>query len=180
MASFDPDQDEPEGTDAELSAPTSAEVDEPIEIIFGEVDVDELVAEVTTRIESSYEHSGPLPSQHWLRDVEQLRPGATDLILQEYEEQQRHRRSMEVEVLDFDRRSLQAFTNYQLLQLGIAGLLATLLAAAGLALILLDKPITGFILLIGEIGALVLAFYGRQASDDPAGDGAEQPDEDPA
>jgi hypothetical protein len=111
-----------------------------------------------------YSHSGPLPGIPWFEAVERLAPGSTEKIVDDFTEQRKHQRALQDEALRIDAKNLDAFSAYQHLRLVIVGLLAGFIAIAGVALILLDKEMYGLVLLVGEIAAMVLAFFGRRQS----------------
>jgi hypothetical protein len=93
-----------------------------------------------------------------------LPPGSAEKIIDDFTEQQKHQRKMQREALQIDAENLAAFSGYQHLRLVIVGLLAGFIAIAGVALILLDKEVYGLVLLVGEIAAMILAFFGRRQS----------------
>jgi hypothetical protein len=163
--------DEPEGNDlGELEArfPDSVGEVEP-----GQLEgLPESEAEFVAAFES---HSGPLPNRQWFEAVERIHPGATAMIIKDYTDERAHQRQMQMEALRVDEGSLGAFARYQLVRLGIVGALAALFALSGFALIVFDKPIYGFVLLVGEIAAVALAFFGRRrdADDGTEGEGLE-------
>jgi uncharacterized membrane protein len=103
-------------------------------------------------------HSGPLPDQDWFAGVEAIHPGAAEVILRDFAEERQHQRHMQERAFGLDREVFSEFSHYQKTRLWIAGGLALFLAAGGLALILLDKAVYGFILLIGEITTLAGVF----------------------
>jgi len=109
---------------------------------------------------SQYEHSGPLPDEHWFQAVEPLHPGATEMLLTDYRDQREHAREMEKRSSDLDDKNLSGFIRYQMTRLWIAGGLATLLAVAGIVLIAVGLPIVGLIFLVAEIAGLVAVFFG--------------------
>jgi hypothetical protein len=111
-----------------------------------------------------YSHSGPLPGVPWFETVERLAPGSTEKIIDDFTEQRKHQRELQREALRIDAKNLDAFSGYQHLRLVIVGLLAGFIAVAGVVLILLDKEVYGLVLLVGEIAAMVLAFFGRRRS----------------
>jgi uncharacterized membrane protein len=111
-------------------------------------------------------HSGPLPSQEWLASVEALHPGSTGIILKDFADERQHQRAMQVKAMDLDSRVVKDFTRYQIQRLWIAGALALFLATAGIALILLDKEIYGFVLLIAEVTGLLSVFLLNREHDD--------------
>jgi hypothetical protein len=130
-------------------------------------------AELVAAFES---HSGPLPNRHWFEAIERLHPGATEMIVKDYTDEREHQRQMQKEALRVDEGSLAAFSDYQLLRLKIVGTLAAFFALSGLALIVFDKPIYGFVLLVAEIGGVVLAFFGRRRKLDDGVENAESID----
>jgi hypothetical protein len=97
-------------------------------------------------------------------------------MLKDYRVQREHERDMEVRSFELDTESFRAFARYQTLQLVAVAVIAVLIASGGIVLAAAGKPVAGLAVLVGEIAALVLAFYGRQArgsdneeprSDDP-------------
>lgn len=111
-------------------------------------------------------HSGPLPSKEWLAEVEALHPGSTEIILKDFADERQHQRFMQMKAMDLDSRVVQDFTRYQMQRLWMAGALALFLATAGIALILLDKEIYGFVLLIAEVAGLLGVFFANRDSDE--------------
>lgn len=103
-------------------------------------------------------HSGPLPDQEWFAGLEAIHPGATEIILRDFTEERQHQRRMQERAFGLDTEVFSEFSRYQKTRLWIAGGLALFLAAGGLALILLDKAVYGFILLIAEITSLAAVF----------------------
>ncbi len=103
-------------------------------------------------------HSGPLPDQEWFARLEAIHPGATEIILRDFTEERQHQRRMQERAFGLDSQVFEEFSRYQKMRLWIAGGLALFLAVGGLALILLDKEVYGFILLIAEITGLVGVF----------------------
>ncbi len=65
---------------------------------------------------------------------------------------------MQERAFKLDTEVFSEFSSYQKTRLWIAGGLALFLAAGGLALILLDKAVYGFVLLIAEIAGLAGVF----------------------
>jgi len=103
-------------------------------------------------------HSGPLPDQEWFAGLEAIHPGATEFILRDFAEDRQHQRRMQERAFRLDTEVFSEFSSYQKTRLWIAGGLALFLAAGGLALILLDKAVYGFVLLIAEIAGLAGVF----------------------
>jgi len=81
---------------------------------------------------------------------------------------------MQERAFGLDKEVFSEFSSYQKTRLWIAGGLAFFFAAGGLALILLDKAVIGFILLTIEITALVGVFLVGKAL---AGDDLDDLDE---
>jgi hypothetical protein len=111
-------------------------------------------------------HIGPLPDQDWLSAVEAIHPGATAIILRDYTEEHQHQRRVEEREIGLDAESFSAFNRYQRSRLWVAGGIAVFLASGGLALMLLDKAIYGFVLLIAEITSLAAVFLVLEAMAD--------------
>lgn len=103
-------------------------------------------------------HSGPLPDQDWFAGMEAIHPGATEIILRDFTEERQHQRRMQERAFGLDTQVFSEFSRYQKARLWIAGGLALFIAAGGLALVLLDKAVYGFILLIAEIASLAAVF----------------------
>lgn len=100
-------------------------------------------------------HSGPLPSQEWLSAAEEIHPGATEIILRDFREERRHQREMQRKGIELDAAVVRDLGRYQHRRLLVAAALTFFLTACGLALILLDKALYGFVLLIAEITTLI-------------------------
>jgi hypothetical protein len=111
---------------------------------------------------AQYEHTGPLPDQHWFKAVEQLHPGATGKLLDDFVSDREHARTMESEKVALDRRNLDGFVTYQLRQQRWVGVIATLIVAGSIALILAGFPVAGLALIIAELASLVAVFFGRK------------------
>lgn len=103
-------------------------------------------------------HSGPLPDQEWFARLEAIHPGATEIVLRDFTEERQHQRRMQEKAFGLDSDVFSEFSRYQKTQLLVAGGLVLFLAAGGLSLILLDKAVYGFVLLIAEITGLVAVF----------------------
>jgi hypothetical protein len=154
---------------------------EPVEEVTGEVAPDTPRGSSTRPrfVVTTYQHSGPLPDQAWFRELERLHHGSTELILEDYRDQRAHEREMEKESLALDRESFKAFSRYQTLQLALAGSVALLLAIGGIVLVATGHSLVGLTILVGEIAALVLAFFGRSRAQKPVPD-EQADDEEPA
>lgn len=73
---------------------------------------------------------------------------------------------MQERAFGLDKEVFSEFSSYQKTRLWIAGGLALFLATGGLALILLDKAVYGFVLLTAEIASLAAVFLVGRAIDD--------------
>ncbi len=103
-------------------------------------------------------YSGPIPSANELRKYEEVVPGAADRILKMAEEQSRHRRKMESEMLQ---ASIRAERIGQIL--GFMIFLTALLA--GIVLMGLGKDAIGLITSLGSLAAIIgLFIYSRNTS----------------
>lgn len=112
---------------------------------------------------SQLEAPGSLPSKEWLARMEQLRPGATEIILRDFTEERRHQREMQRRAIELDAAVVRDQSRYQNRRLLIAGILALVLIGAGFVMVLLNKTVYGFALLVAEISTLVAAFLARRA-----------------
>lgn len=116
-------------------------------------------AQIITSISS---HEGPLPSKDWFEGVEALAPGATDLILRDYEKERAHQREIQKEAIQVDKQALSDFSRYQTLRLAVVGVIAIIFAAGGVACVLAGKSIAGLAILATELAGLVYAFFERR------------------
>lgn len=100
--------------------------------------------------------SGPLPPPAVLEKYNQILPGAAERILQMTEEQSRHRRSLESQVIASDIRRADRGLQFGLV-IGISGLTAAVVIG------IVGQPWAGGLLGIGTIASLVGTFvYGSQ------------------
>lgn len=109
---------------------------------------------VLRAFQASY-FEGPMPPPAILRGYEDVLAGSADRIISMAEKQQAHRMDMERAVIESD---------IQMERLGlVAGFVLALTVAVGsMGLIYTGNEITGLVVLIGEVVALVGAFYGVQ------------------
>lgn len=122
-------------------------------------------------------HSGPLPSQEWFAGLEAIHPGATEIVLRDFTEERKHQRRMQEKAFGLDREVFLDFSSYQKSRLRLAGMLALFIAAGGLALVLLDRAVYGFVLLIAEITGLMGVFLVGKALADEDGSDLDDVDE---
>jgi hypothetical protein len=141
-----------------------SDLDQPVESLDPQVGLE--ISSETEFVAAAFEaHSGPMPSQRWLEAAEKLHPGATKIILDDFQAERVHQRDIQTKSLQLDQENLREFSGYQRLRLIIVGGLAGFLAVAGVALIASGKPVSGFVLLAGEIAAIVAAFFGSRRLD---------------
>jgi len=94
---------------------------------------------------------GPLPRPATLKEYEDILSGSADRIITMAEKQQQHRMEMEHAVIHSD-------IVMERLGLATGFILAVILAIGGIWLVSEGKELTGLIVLVGEIAALVGAF----------------------
>lgn len=107
-----------------------------------------------------------MPDRDWFAGLEAIHPGSTEIILRDFTEERQHQRRMQERAFGLDKEVFSEFSSYQKTRLWIAGGLALFLATGGLALILLDKAVYGFVLLTAEIASLAAVFLVGRAIDD--------------
>lgn len=118
--------------------------------------------EVIASIQASFSHEGPLPAYQWFRGVEDLAPGSTAKIIDDFTKEREHQRLMQKEAVEIDRESLTAFSKFQMRRIHLAAFIAVVFYAGGFVLILDDKSTQGLFLLIFWTAVLVLAaLYGK-------------------
>lgn len=96
-------------------------------------------------------HSGPIPDPATLRQYEEIHAGAAGRILGMAEKQSSHRQAIELKRVNADGRA-------EFLGQIMAFLLAAGAMYCGYNLLLQNKPIAGFTLLLGPLAGLVLLF----------------------
>jgi uncharacterized membrane protein len=109
-------------------------------------------------------HSSPLPSQEWFAQLEQVHPGTAEMILRDFTEERRHQREIQRKAMELDAAIVRDCSRYQRHRLWLAGGLAFFVLFCGLTLILLDKALYGFTLLVGEIAVLAGVFLTQRLS----------------
>ena len=96
-------------------------------------------------------YSGPLPHPDILRQYEDVVPGSAALIIKQFEEQSRHRRSMEAKVISSGTFS-QRIGTVTAAVIGIGGV------AGGLWLAQDGKGVDGLATLFGTLASLIAVF----------------------
>jgi uncharacterized membrane protein len=107
----------------------------------------------------------PFPSEAWLLTAEELHPGTTAALVNDFVHERKHARAMDRRSARLDERSFDKFTSYQSAQLSWAGSIAGLVASGGIALAFTDHSTAGLAVLLGEITALVGVFLSSRSRD---------------
>jgi hypothetical protein len=118
---------------------------------------------VEVQRDAALERQGPPSDQEWLARIEQLHPGATEIVLRDFIEERQHQREMQRLAIELDATVIRDLSRHQTRRLWMASALGFFLVASGLAMILLDKAIYGFVLLVAEISTLIAVFLTRRA-----------------
>lgn len=100
-------------------------------------------------------YSGPIPPPQYFEGYERVLPGSANRILVMAEKQQDHRMTLEKKVVESD-------IWMERLGLILGFVLAVIISISGVILLMNDKPIEGFVLLIGEAVAIVGTFVYAQ------------------
>jgi hypothetical protein len=142
---------------AELDPPTSEAVDG--EVVLGQDGAD---APMVRAVRMLSEHQGPLPSEQWLTTVEQLEPGTTRRLVDDFVAGREHERTIQARAVEIDRENFNRFAQYQTLQLVAAWSTVIIIAAGGITLIATGHAIGGLVALVTELAILAGVFVGRQ------------------
>lgn len=108
------------------------------------------------------QHRGPMPSEQWLTAVEELEPGTTRRLVDDFIAERKHQREMQSEALGIDRENLASFAHQQHRQLTAAWSIVALIALGGILLIALGYSVVGLIALVSELAVLAGVFLIRQ------------------
>lgn len=111
------------------------------------------------------EHEGPLPSEKWLATVEQLEPGTTRRLVDDFVVGREHERAIQARAVEIDRENFNRFARYQNLQLAAAWSTVVIIAGGGITLIATGYPISGLVALVAELAVLAGVFVGRQKAE---------------
>ena len=105
------------------------------------------------------ERKSVLPPPNELERYEALQPGITDRLLSSYEKQQEHRMELEKEVISTGvKQSLRGQV--------FAFILGAITIAGGLFLIIKDKNVQGYTLIVGSAATLAGVFvYGKRRNE---------------
>ena len=107
--------------------------------------------ETQIQIAHSVSVSGPLPHPEFFQAYERTLPGAADRILTMAEKQQEHRHSQQSVRLNLD-GTLERRGQWMGFLVAVSGIIG------GVTLIMLDKPVEGFVTLVGALGSIVGLF----------------------
>ncbi|WP_163652023.1 DUF2335 domain-containing protein [Listeria sp. PSOL-1] len=111
-------------------------------------------------------YSGPLPPADQIKKYEEAMPGAADRIFKMAENQATHRQTMETEKMSLTKDLNQRLVKNEIKNNSrglLFGFIITLVFAfGGFLLILLDKPVSGFVSLIVTVASLAGAFIYRK------------------
>lgn len=147
---------EPVARDAESSLETDGEV------VDGHVADDATDAKMVRAVRMLSEHRGPLPSEQWLTTVEQLEPGTTRRLVDDFVAGREHERTIQTRAVEIDRENFNRFARYQTYQLVAAWSTVVIIAAGGITLIATGHAIGGLVALVTELAILAGVFVGRQ------------------
>jgi uncharacterized membrane protein len=111
-------------------------------------------------------HASPLPSHEWFAQLEQIHPGTAAMILRDFTEERDHQRDIQRRAIDLDAAIVRDYGRYQRHRLWLAACLAFFVLFCGLGLILLNKALYGFTLLVGEIAVLAGVFLTQRLLSD--------------
>jgi uncharacterized membrane protein len=145
---------------AELDPSTSEAVDS--EVVDGHAVQDGADASMVRAVRMLSEHQGPLPSEQWLTTVEQLEPGTTRRLVDDFVAGREHERTIQARAVEIDRENFNRFARYQTLQLVAAWSTVVIIAAGGITLIATGHAIGGLVALVTELAILAGVFVGRQ------------------
>lgn len=110
---------------------------------------------------SKYE--GPLPPPSYLREYNEIFPGAAEIILGMAQKEQEHRHIADIEEINRDRAEVEHEAKLNFLGVRSARLISVLFILASTFLIYTGNPITGSILGAGTLISLVSTFiYGTR------------------
>jgi uncharacterized membrane protein len=100
---------------------------------------------ITFTTERTEFYSAPLPHPRIMREFEDICPGSADRIITQFEEQGRHRRSQESNVItsNIDNEKRGQIFGFTLCFVAIIG---------GIFLLYLDKTVVGLVALLGALG----------------------------
>lgn len=154
MSTWDDDE-------TESDEPATGELDAlPAEAIDGEPVPDERPATTRQALREVYfqETHSPFPDQAWLRAAEELSPGTTNELVNDFLQERKHFRAMDRKAAKLDERSVETFVEYQNAQLRLAGGIAILVIVAAVVLTLVGEPLYGFALVLAELAGLASVF----------------------
>lgn len=102
-------------------------------------------------------YQGPLPHPDLLKKFDEIVPGAAERILSMAEKEQQHRHQLENEVIKKEIAQKGRGLNF-----GFT--LALLIIVVGAYLLIIDKSLQGFSLILGSIGMIIAPFFFRKTN----------------
>lgn len=162
--------------------PVAEDVESPAEadgeVVDGHIANDAADAKMVRAVRMLSEHSGPLPSEQWLKTVEQLEPGTTRRLVDDFVAGREHERAIQARAVEIDRENFNRFARYQTHQLIAAWSTVVTIAAGGITLIATGHAIGGLVALVTELAILAGVFVGRQMIESRQPRGAKASDRD--
>lgn len=104
-------------------------------------------------------YQGPLPHPDLLKKFDEIVPGAAERILLMAEKEQNQRHQLEVKIVENDGIIFKEEIKLKRRGLLCAFILAFLIIIGGIYLLLTDKSLEGFSLILGSIGMIITPFF---------------------
>ncbi|MGL5580535.1 MAG: DUF2335 domain-containing protein [Cetobacterium sp.] len=104
-------------------------------------------------------YQGPLPHPDLLKKFEDITPGAAERILAMAEKEQQHRHELEKEIVTKENDNIKKEFSLKNTGLVFAFILASSIIFGGIYLLLTDKSLEGFALILGSIGMIITPFF---------------------
>ncbi|MBC2855469.1 DUF2335 domain-containing protein [Cetobacterium sp. 2A] len=104
-------------------------------------------------------YQGPLPHPDLLKKFEDITPGAAERILLMAEKEQQHRHQLENEILIKESENIKNEIELKGRGLIFGFLLALLIIIAGVYLLIFNKSLEGFSLILGSIAMIITPFF---------------------
>jgi hypothetical protein len=70
-------------------------------------------AQMVRAVQMLSEHKGPLPSEDWLTTVEQLEPGTTRRLVDDFVAGREHERAIQARAIEIDKENFGRFARYR-------------------------------------------------------------------
>lgn len=104
-------------------------------------------------------YQGPLPHPDLLKKFEEITPGAAERILLMAEKEQQHRHQLEIEIVTKENNNIKSEISLKNKGLFCAFILALLIIVGGIYLLMTNKSLEGFGLILGTIGMIIAPFF---------------------